>query len=217
MQPVEASLIANLVDTIQECQARLFRSYSERMSEDQQREVPSGSMASPLLPNTLFPSLWNHYPSHEETSINARSNFLNAAFQQPPPVQDTSFESSLQSHDPMSSDFWSAEFQQQPPSRNTGIDSNIQSHDTTHSFQASDTVDTSLSLSSNTIFSDHGYGSEQIGNRQSYCNSSSTTISSQSQAANSMCPPSEPNDQGGPSRWQHGDTANSWADDFFNR
>jgi hypothetical protein len=49
MRPVEASLIANLVDTIQECQARLFKSYQERMDQDQQAGASTSSMADALI------------------------------------------------------------------------------------------------------------------------------------------------------------------------
>jgi len=134
MQPVEASLIANLVDTIQDCQARLFRSYLERINEDQQADIPSVSMTdapiSPPSPSSRDPSLGLQYPSVERTLMHTPSNFLNAAFQQPPPLQDPTFEPNFQSHESM------------------------------HDPQSSNTIGASLSSLSETVFSSHGYGSE---------------------------------------------------------
>jgi hypothetical protein len=138
MQPVEASLIANLVDTIQDCQARLFRSYWEWINEDEQADIPSVSMTdapiSPPSPSPRDPPLGLQYPSVERMSMHTPSNLLNAAFQQPPPLRDTVFEPNFQSHEPM--------------------------HEPMHDPQAFSTIGASLSSLSETVFSSHGYGSE---------------------------------------------------------
>ncbi|KAE9379384.1 hypothetical protein N431DRAFT_553617 [Stipitochalara longipes BDJ] len=131
MQPVEASLIANLVDTIQECQASLFRSYSERMGQDQRADIPSSSMGDVLSLSSLQQlSAGPQHPFDEGNSMHTSSDFLSAAFQQPPSIQNTVFEPNLQNHDPM------------------------------HNLQVSHTSDTSLSSLSDNMFSRHGYSSE---------------------------------------------------------
>jgi hypothetical protein len=131
MQPIEASLVANLVETIQECQARLFRSYADRVTEDQQEEAPSRLMGD--VPSLL--SLQNSPAGHQQSfdggnSMQAPSTLLDAIFHPPPPVETTGFEPSLQIHDLM------------------------------YDLQDFERVDPSLSSSSNTMFSAHGHGSE---------------------------------------------------------
>jgi hypothetical protein len=188
MQPVEASLVANLVDTIQECQARLFRSFSERMSEDQNAEVPSSSRADAFtslpLPNPQYQSLGLEDPSDKGNSIRTPSNFLNAAFQQPPPIQNTGFEHNFPSLDP------------------------------THSLQASNTVDASLSSLSDPIFSGSTYSSERFCDCQGHCSCTFTTISSQSQASGSNCNRGESNVQDNAFTGQDWNTNSSWPDWF---
>jgi hypothetical protein len=188
MQPVEASLIANLVDTIQECQARLFRSFSERMNEDQNAEVPSSSrtdaLKSPPLPNPQYQSLGLEYPSDEGNSMRTPSNFLNAAFRQPPPVQNTGFEYNFQTPDPI------------------------------HSLHASNTVDASLSSLSYPIFSGSRYSSEPFCSCQGHCSCTFTTMSSQSQALGSNCNQGESNVQDDTLTCQDWNTESSWADWF---
>jgi hypothetical protein len=188
MQPVEASLVANLVDTIQECQARLFRSFSERMSEDQNDEVPSTSRtdASTSLPllNSQYQSLGLEPPSDEGNSIRTPSNFLNAAFQQPPPIQNTGFEHSFQSLDP------------------------------THTMQASNAVAVSLSTFSDPIFSGSTYSSERFCNCQGHCSCTFTTMSSQSQASGGNCNQGKSNVQDNTFTGRDWNTDSSWTDWF---
>ena len=75
MQPVEATLVANLVNTIQECQDRMFRSYHNKHSSDRSVVEPSGNL----------------YDEEEnrQSSECPPSNVLSAAFQQPPPLQNS--------------------------------------------------------------------------------------------------------------------------------
>jgi hypothetical protein len=189
MQPVEASLVANLVDTIQECQARLFRSFSERMSEDQNAEVPPSSridaFTSPPLPNPQYQSLGLEYPSDEGNSTHTPSNFLSASFQQPPPIQNTGFEDNFQSLDPI------------------------------HSLQASNTVDASLSTFSDPIFSSSTYSSERFCNCQGHCSCTFTTTSSQSQASGGSCNQGESNVRDNTFTGQDWNTDSSWTDWFI--
>jgi hypothetical protein len=188
MQPIEASLVANLVDTIQECQARLFRSCSERMSEDQNAEIPPSSrtdtFTSAPLPNSQYQSLGLEYPSNEGNSMRTPSNLLNAAFQQPPPIQNTGFEHNFQSLDP------------------------------THSLQASNTVDASLSTFYDPIFSGSTYSSDRFCNCQGHCSCTFTTMSSQSPASGSNCNQGESNVQDNTFTGQYWNTDSSWADWF---
>ena len=185
---MEASLIANLVDTIQECQARLFRSFSERMNEDQNAEVPSSSrtdaLKSPPLPNPQYQSLGLEYPSDEGNSMCTPSNFLNAAFQQPPPIQNIGLEYSFQSSGPI------------------------------HSLQTSNTVDASLSSLSGPIFSGSMYSSERFCNCQGHCSCTFTTISSQSRASGSNCNQGESNVQDNTFTGQDWNTNCFWPDWF---
>jgi hypothetical protein len=182
MQPVEASLIANLVDTIQECQASIFRSYSQKLSEDQKADLPSGPMADPAS-SRLWPS--PQYRTDEGDSIQTPSCFLNAAFQQPPNVQNTGFEPNFPTPDPL------------------------------YILQTFNPADTSLESSSNTVFSDHqSYGSERSFNCQYHCSCSGTTIGSQSQVGCSNCPPGETSDRDDSFGWQDWSADPAWTDSF---
>ena len=68
MQQIEASMLGKLVDVVQECQNRLFRLYLEK----QQSKKPSST----------------NFSSQDGTA----SDFLNAAFQQPPPIPGQGFD-----------------------------------------------------------------------------------------------------------------------------
>lgn len=79
MQPLEAALIGNLVDIIQDCQDRLFRGYRQMRGEGTDASV------SPAVPSLSFS------PSFSENSIpnvhhqHGQSQLLESAFQPPPP------------------------------------------------------------------------------------------------------------------------------------
>ncbi|KAH7372162.1 hypothetical protein BKA64DRAFT_263933 [Cadophora sp. MPI-SDFR-AT-0126] len=74
MQPVEDSLIANLVNTIQDCQERLFRSYNSRNSQERSIAKQAGNLDDAEI--------------NGQGSDRPPSNFLSAAFQQPPLLQN---------------------------------------------------------------------------------------------------------------------------------
>jgi len=159
IQPIEESLMASLINTFQDCHARLFRSWSERIGHDQpinttpdhmENTLPNAPLASPAA---LFPSY--QYQVDEGSSMHTPADFLNPTSHGPPPFQGTDFEPDFQFHDSM------------------------------HSFQATHPVDASLSSSSEALFSANGYGTEYT----------STTVASQNQAAESACPPGEPDFQ----------------------
>ena len=180
MQPVEASLIANLVDTIQECQARIFRSYSQKLSEDQEADLPSSSMADPAT-GRILPS--PQFQTDEGNSIQTPC-FLNAAFQQPPDVQDTGFEP------------------------------NFPTPDSIHSLHTFNLVDISLVSPGNKVFSDPSYDSERSFNCQYRCSSSGTTIGSQGQVGCSNCPAEGTGDRGDSFGWQDWTADPDWTDPF---
>ncbi|PVH70356.1 hypothetical protein DL98DRAFT_540915 [Cadophora sp. DSE1049] len=74
MQPVEASLVANLVNTIQECQDRFFKSYNNRA--DWERITTS------LRQN-------NRDAENNQQGLDyTQPDVPSAAFQQPPPLQN---------------------------------------------------------------------------------------------------------------------------------
>ncbi|PVH75679.1 hypothetical protein DL98DRAFT_643694 [Cadophora sp. DSE1049] len=74
MQPVEDSLLANLVNTIQDCQDQLFRSYSNRNNNE-------GTNVETI--QALRDAEVNRHNSNH-----APSDILSAAFQQPLPMQN---------------------------------------------------------------------------------------------------------------------------------
>ncbi|KAF4633012.1 hypothetical protein G7Y89_g5111 [Cudoniella acicularis] len=94
MHPVEASLIANLVDTIQECRGALFRKYLEQIGRPQHQDM-SASVASNALNNEVInessPHLNQFLESNPESSI-AETR------QPPPPSLDANFEGPSGSH-----------------------------------------------------------------------------------------------------------------------
>lgn len=189
MLPIEASLLANLVDTIQECQARTIKSYQELISDDQRDDRPSSSADAPMdpqTPNVPAPILCPHSPLVEGSLIDAPSNFLSAAFQQPPPLEGEDLQQDFQNYDSM------------------------------NSIQASHTIDASRSSSSDIAFSNNRSGSERFCSCPSYCNHTSTSISSQSQvAADTACPPTEPDVQDEPFKWQDWDGAEPTFEEWF--
>jgi len=89
MQPVEASLVRNLVNTIQECQDRLFRSYFER-ARDQAPQPATVSSAATDNRETRFNA--NTTIERNEQQVHTEpSSILQAAFEQPPAVEDMDY------------------------------------------------------------------------------------------------------------------------------
>ena len=126
-------------DTLSDLMANGFTSLlasnlQESANSGQNTSDGGNSMHTPLniLHATLQPSqhMQNADMQCRTPMQTPSSNFLNAAFQQPPPVQATGFE---------------------PDFRGQGI---------LESLQAPATIDTFVSSSVGTIFSAHGYGSE---------------------------------------------------------
>ena len=207
MQPIEASLVANLVNTIQECQARMFRSYSEGFGEEQPSNAPSGLMTNTVtsLPASSLQEPVNsgHHTSDSGASMNTPLNILHATLQPSQHMQNTDMQCRTPMQTP-SSNFLNAAFQQPPPVQATGFEPDFRGQGILESLQAPATIDTFVSSSVGTIFSAHGYGSEYT----------STTMSSRGPDLDTACPPGQPEVQNDTFGWQDWNNE-SLFEDFF--
>jgi hypothetical protein len=84
MQPYRDSLIGNLVGIIQDCQDRVFRAYREGLDAEEDVRLPPSIDADDPEP------LQNHPDQRQNIlKLQEESNFLDAVFNHPPPIQDT--------------------------------------------------------------------------------------------------------------------------------
>jgi hypothetical protein len=104
MQPFEASLISNLVEIIQDCQDRVFRSYREAQGISDEIQMPPSidceASGSSTLPDN------GEGPSSRPLDQNShqQSNFLETIFEPPAPQSSESMLPPLTAKDP-GSDF----------------------------------------------------------------------------------------------------------------
>jgi len=84
MQPYGDSLIGNLVGIIQDCQDRVFRAYREGLDAEEDMCLPPSIEVDDSDP------LQNHPDQRQNTpKLQEESDFLDAVFNHPPPIQDT--------------------------------------------------------------------------------------------------------------------------------
>jgi hypothetical protein len=84
MQPYRDSLIGNLVGIIQDCQDRVFRAYREGLDAE-------GDMRLPPSIDVHNPDPQQNRPDQRRNiaKLQEESDFLDAVFNHPPPIQDT--------------------------------------------------------------------------------------------------------------------------------
>jgi hypothetical protein len=93
LQPVETSLVGNLVNIIQECQDTLFRTYLKNSDETVQTRsvLPNGISYDPIPETFLNHGTQMPPPDHHLTSL------LESAYRQPPPLLNMDGENDLYS------------------------------------------------------------------------------------------------------------------------
>jgi hypothetical protein len=89
LQPLEASLIGNLVGIVQDCQDRLFRSYRETRAAAGEMESPLVFQSEPIIAPGASTVIINHGLDSQDG--HQRSESLDAMFKPVPPVTDTDF------------------------------------------------------------------------------------------------------------------------------
>jgi hypothetical protein len=87
MQPYRDSLIGNLVGIIHDCQDRVFHAYREGLDMETDMRLPSSVDADDAHDCEPLQS----YPSQRQVipKLQDESDFLDAVFNLPPPIQDT--------------------------------------------------------------------------------------------------------------------------------
>jgi hypothetical protein len=93
-----------------------------------------------------------------------------------------------------------AAYQPLPPLQAADYEPNFQNYDSIHILEAPNALGTSLSSSSDTMFSSYEYSSDPFCNCSSNCNHTSTSISFQSHNVEMACPPEKP-DQDDAYQW----------------
>ena len=93
LQPLEASLIGNLVGIIQDCQDRLFRSYRETRAGDDEMESPPVFESEPTISPRASMAVTNHASNSQDG--HQWSESLDAMFQPVPPTLDTELPTSI--------------------------------------------------------------------------------------------------------------------------
>jgi len=83
MQPLEASLISSLVEIIQDCQDRVFRSYRETQSRSRELQIPPIADDEALVSSTLLDNRDESNLRLVDQGFNPQSNFFNAIFETP--------------------------------------------------------------------------------------------------------------------------------------
>jgi len=100
-----------------------------------------------------------HHTSDSGASMNTPLNILHATLQPSQHMQNADMQCRTPMQTP-SSNFLNAAFQQPPPVQATGFEPDFRGQGILESLQAPATIDTFVSSSVGTIFSAHGYGSE---------------------------------------------------------
>jgi hypothetical protein len=87
LQPLEASLIGNLVGIIQDCQDRLFRSYRQSRASAGEVESPLVFESEPIITPDVSTVIINNGSDGQDWHLGSES--LDAMFKPVPPVTDT--------------------------------------------------------------------------------------------------------------------------------
>lgn len=85
MQPIEASLVSNLVGIIQDCQDRVFRSYREAQNLGGDIDMPQNDERIELAPPALLASTESGMSGQLLTCYPEHSQFVDTVFEPPLP------------------------------------------------------------------------------------------------------------------------------------
>ena len=91
MQPVEASLLANLEGLIRECQAQLSSGYRETSMMAKQSDVSSSQLGQAAKPTTTPNAADGQSTMTSEKEQESSSDFFDAVLRPPPPQEDDYF------------------------------------------------------------------------------------------------------------------------------
>ncbi|KAG9237203.1 hypothetical protein BJ875DRAFT_454343 [Amylocarpus encephaloides] len=91
MQPVQTALLAGLVDTMRECQDRLFRSFADQQGQPSGQPQDTSNEESSfadLGPTKSGEDIGDNKTQGQTTADTGQSDLLNASFLQPPPTEE---------------------------------------------------------------------------------------------------------------------------------
>jgi hypothetical protein len=98
MQPLEASLISNLVEIVQDCQDRVFRSYRETRGVSGELQMPTSIDAEATVSSTPPENMGGSNSGSLDRASHPQSNFIDTIFE-PPPHSSESISTTLAERD----------------------------------------------------------------------------------------------------------------------
>jgi hypothetical protein len=98
MQPLEASLISNLVEIVQDCQDRVFRSYRETRGVSGELQMPPSIDSEATVFSTPPENMGGSNSRPLDRASHPQSNFIDTIFE-PPPQSSESISATLAERD----------------------------------------------------------------------------------------------------------------------